>query len=158
MYKRQGLPSDAHGFIPVDEYGRVIGVDAAYAAGDATDHPIKQGGLACQQADAVAAHVAAVAGAPVDAVSYAPVLRGRLLTGHSDRFLRRAERTGEGEVAATPLWWPPTKVSGRYLAPYLESRGIIEPPLREETRGAGVDVRLSRSAGWSAVQSVTATR
>lgn len=154
----EGLPSDAHGFLPVDEYCRILGVDAVYAAGDATDHPVKQGGLACQQADAVAAHVARVAGAPVDAVSYAPILRGRLLTGHSDRFLRRAERTGEVEVAAPPLWWPPTKVSGRYLAPYLESQGIIEPPLREETRGAGVDVRLSWSGSWSAVQSVTATR
>lgn len=153
----EGLPSDAHGFLPVDEYCRILGVDAVYAAGDATDHPVKQGGLACQQADAVAAHVARVAGAPVDAVSYAPILRGRLLTGHSDRFLRRAERTG-GEVAATPLWWPPSKVSGRYLAPYLESQGIIEVPRREETRGAGVDVRLSCSGGWSAVQSVTATR
>ena len=47
-----GLPADARGFIPVDEYGRVAGVDAVYAAGDATDHPIKHGGLASQQADA----------------------------------------------------------------------------------------------------------
>ena len=33
-----GLPTDAHGFIPVDEHGRVPGADAVYAAGDATDH------------------------------------------------------------------------------------------------------------------------
>jgi sulfide:quinone oxidoreductase len=135
----EGLPSDAHGFIPVDEYGRVIGVDAVYAAGDATDRPIKQGGLACQQAEAVAVHVAAVAGAPVDPLPYAPVLRGRLLTGHSDRLLAM-------------------EVSGRYLAPYLEAKGLIETALLDESRGAGVDVRLSRSAGWSAVHSVTSTR
>jgi sulfide:quinone oxidoreductase len=135
-----GLPSDANGFIPVDEYGRVIGVDAVYVAGDAADRPIKQGGLACQQAVAVAAHVAAVAGAPVDPTPYAPVLRGRLLTGHSD------------------LGWQPQEVSDGYLAPYLEAEGLIESPLRDETPGAGVDVRLSRSAGWSAVQSVTSRR
>jgi sulfide:quinone oxidoreductase len=153
----KGLPSDAYGYIPVDEYGRVIGVDAVYAAGDATDHPIKQGDLACQQADAVAAHVAATAGAPVEAVAYAPVLRGRLLTGHSDHFLRR-EKIGMGDSDTNPLWWQPKTVSGRYMAPYLEAQGVVGPPLRDENRGAGVDVRLSRSAGWSAVQSVTSTR
>ena len=150
----QGLPTDAQGFIPVDGHGRVIGVDDVYAAGDATDHPVKQGGLACQQADAVAAHVAAVAGAPVEALPYAPVLRGRLLTGHRERSIGRTETSGTGEPATKPLWWPPMQVSGRYLAPYLQARGLVEPPRRDETRGAGVDVRLSRSAGWSAVASV----
>ena len=137
----KGLPADARGYIPVDEYGRVVGVDAVYAAGDATDHPIKQGDLACQQADAVAAHVAVTAGAPVDAVCYAPVLRGRLVVGRRDRVLGRAEKT----------------VSGRYLAPFLEAQGVIEVRLCAENRSAGVDVRLSRSAGWSTVQSVTST-
>jgi sulfide:quinone oxidoreductase len=123
-----GLPADAHGFIPVDEYGRVTGVDAVYAAGDVTDHPIKHGGLASQQADAVAAHVAAIAGAPVGAHPYSPVLRGRLLTG-----LRGARRA---------LWQPPAKVSGRYLAPYLEEHGLVARPLRRRARGDGIDVRL----------------
>ena len=122
-----GLPTDARGFIPVDEHGRVPGVDAVYAAGDATDRPIKHGGLACQQADAVAAHVAAVAGAPVDALPYRPVLRGRLLTGPRE------------------LWWPPARVSGRYLAPYLELNGLVALPLRESGEGGGVDVRLPLS-------------
>ena len=126
-----GLPADARGFIPVDEYGRVTGVDAVYAAGDATDHPIKHGGLASQQADAVAAHVAAAAGAPVDSVPYSPVLRGRLLTGL--RATRRA------------LWWPPAKVSGRYLAPYLEAHGLVALPLRQSARGDAIDVRLPLS-------------
>ena len=35
---------------------------------------------------------------------------------------------------ALPLWWPPTKVAGRYLPPYLFERGDEEeglggPPL-----------------------------
>jgi sulfide:quinone oxidoreductase len=126
-----GLPADAHGFIPVDEYGRVTGVDAVYAAGDVTDHPMKHGGLASQQADAIATHIAAGAGAPVEAVPYTPVLRGRLLTR-----LR---------VAHSALWYPPAKVSGRYLAPYLEAHGLMTPPLRQSARGDGIDVRLPLS-------------
>ena len=58
-----GLPADAHGFLHVDRHGRVVGAEDVYAAGDATDFPIKQGGLATQQADAVSEHLAARLGA-----------------------------------------------------------------------------------------------
>src|SRR3954452_23234197 len=61
-----GLPADANGFIPVDEHAQVRGVDGVWAAGDATDFPLKQGGIATQQADAAAAAIAARAGAPVE--------------------------------------------------------------------------------------------
>jgi hypothetical protein len=52
------------------------------------------------------------------------VLRGLLYTGGADRYLRHslAGGDGEGDVAAQPLWWPPAKVAGRYLAPYLFRR------------------------------------
>jgi sulfide:quinone oxidoreductase len=85
-----GLPADAHGFIPVDEYGRVTGADAVYAAGDVTDHPIKHGGLASQQADAIATHIAAGAGAPVEAVPYARCSAG----GCSPGFAWHIQRSG----------------------------------------------------------------
>src|SRR5438067_667561 len=49
-----GLPCDAHGFLPVDEHSRVNGLDDVYAAGDGTNFPVKQGGIAAQQADAAA--------------------------------------------------------------------------------------------------------
>jgi len=39
-----GLPQDAAGFIPVDEHQAVRGWYDIYAAGDATDFPVKQGG------------------------------------------------------------------------------------------------------------------
>ena len=42
------------------------GLDDVYCAGDAADFPVKQGGLATQQADAIAEHVAAAAGAAID--------------------------------------------------------------------------------------------
>ena len=51
--------------MPVDEHAAVAGLEDVYAVGDATSFPIKQGGLATQQADAAAAAIAAAAGAPV---------------------------------------------------------------------------------------------
>jgi sulfide:quinone oxidoreductase len=129
-----GIPTDADGFIPVDPNGRVPGAPDVYAVGDATTFPIKQGGLACQQADAVAELIAAAAGAPIQPTRFRPVLRGRLMTGGRDRFLRR-ELVGEqngGEASEQPLWWPPSKIAGRYLAPYL--LGLDELDLHETTR------------------------
>jgi len=116
-----GVPRDAEGFVPVDDHGRVAGVDGIYAAGDGTGFPIKQGGLATQQADAVAETIAAAAGAPIEPQPFRPVLRGILLTGGDNRFMRNAIAGGEGEpeVANHALWWPPSKVAGRYLAPFL---------------------------------------
>jgi sulfide:quinone oxidoreductase len=120
-----GVPSEPDfGFIPVDRHGRVDGLDGVYAAGDATNFPVKQGGLAAQQADAVAEHVAARHGARLDPSPFRPVLRGLLFAGGTDRYLRACDDT----VAARPLWWPPTKIAGRYLAPYLYEREPAAAP------------------------------
>jgi sulfide:quinone oxidoreductase len=115
-------------FIPVDEFGQVEGLADVYAAGDAVDFPVKQGGLAAQQADAVAAHLAASHGARVDAAPFRPVLRGMLLTGGEPRFMRAGVPGADPDipVASYPLWWPPTKIAGRYLAPYLLERSEVE--------------------------------
>ena len=111
-----GLPADGHGFVPVDEHGRVPGVPGVYAAGDMTTRPLKQGGLATQQADAAAAAIAAAAGADVEATAYRPVLRAMLLTGGRPRYLRHAP--GDAGVATDDApWWPPHKIAGRELAP-----------------------------------------
>jgi sulfide:quinone oxidoreductase len=118
-----GLPADAGGFLVTDSHGRVNGAPGVYAAGDITAFPIKQGGIACQQADAAAAQIAVDAGAAVEAEPFAPVLRGMLLTERWARFLRR-DAGGHGDhadVAGRALWWPPTKIAGRELAGYLES-------------------------------------
>jgi sulfide:quinone oxidoreductase len=119
-----GIPADADGFVPVDPSGRVAGVEDVYAAGDGTAFPIKQGGLATQQADAVAEAIAAAVGAPVEPEPFRPVLRGVLLTGGDDRFMRSGIAGGQGapQVATHALWWPPTKIAGRYLAPFLYGR------------------------------------
>jgi sulfide:quinone oxidoreductase len=131
-----GVPSThPHGFIPVDEYGRVLGLSDVYAAGDAVDFPVKQGGLAAQQADSVAEHIAASYGASVEPSPFAPALRGMLFTGGEPLYMRSAVPGADPEVPGAwyPLWWPPTKVAGRYLAPYLFARGEEEgfggPPI-----------------------------
>lgn len=130
-----GLPADEHGFIPIDGHSRVKGAQDLYAAGDGTTFPIKQGGLATQQADAAAEHIAARLGADLDPKPFRPVLRGKLITGGESLSLTHslAGGRGEGTASADCLWWPPHKVSGRYLAPWLAGtavRGDPEPPAR----------------------------
>jgi len=127
-----GLPCDAAGFIAVDEHSRVSGLEDVYAAGDGTTFSIKQGGLATQQADAAAEAIAAQVGATVTPSPIRPTLRGALLTGIAPIYLR-AQIGGSGhsfETAANPLWWPPSKIAGRYLAPYLAGHN---PLTRGET-------------------------
>jgi sulfide:quinone oxidoreductase len=130
----RGLPSNDEGFLPTDAHGYVMGAERVLAAGDATTFPVKQGGLATQQADAAAATIAHELGAAVEPRPFAPVLRGLLLTGGAPLYLRAAldpkggvragaarHRRLTGEVSSRALWWPPGKVAGRYLAPYLST-------------------------------------
>jgi sulfide:quinone oxidoreductase len=124
----RGLPADAEGFIPVNRHGAVRGAADVYAAGDGTDFPVKQGGLACQQADAVAEAIARRAGVAIEPRSFNPVLRGSLLTGSAPRFMRNdlSGRSGDASAAGErAMWWPSAKVAGRYLAPYLDARQAV---------------------------------
>ncbi len=117
----EGLRADGAGFLLVDEHGRVRGEDDVYAAGDAIAFPVKQGGLATQQADAAAAQIAARAGVEVEPRPFEPVVRAMLLTGGAPRFLRRALTAAatESELSDESPWWPAAKIVGHYLAPYL---------------------------------------
>jgi sulfide:quinone oxidoreductase len=98
-----------------------------------TTFPVKQGGIAAQQADAVAEAIAADAGAPIEPKPFRPVLRGLLLTGRGPAYLRAELAGGHGDTstaAGEALWWPPAKIAGRYLAPFLATYGSLEavPP------------------------------
>lgn len=133
-----GLPHDDLGFIPTDDHARVSGVENVFAAGDCTCFPLKQGGIAAQQADAAAQAIAEAIGAGVEAAPFRPVLRGLLLTGDEPSYFRAypgaerepasvaidAPRRSREEAPANvaghrPLWWPPTKVAGPYLGAWL---------------------------------------
>ena len=121
----RGIPCGRDGFIHTDAHGRVPGLEHVFAAGDATTFPVKQGGLASQQADAVAEAIAASAGADIDPQPFRPILRGVLLTGGPARYLRADISGGAGDdsiASGEALWWPPNKLSGRYLAPYLSGQ------------------------------------
>jgi sulfide:quinone oxidoreductase len=150
-----GLPMDERGFVPVDLHGRVVGTPGVFAAGDATAFPVKQGGLATQQADAAAAAIAVDLGLRRYAAPFRPVLRGVLLTGGAPLYLRaelgakgevraRSDAIGDvapmaGEAAFRALWWPPGKVAGRYLAPYLATArpaDIGRQPLEDRSAAA----------------------
>ena len=146
-----GIRQDGRGFVPVDEHGRVEGRDDVFALGDMTAFPIKQGGIATQQADAAAEWIAALAGAGVEPRPFRPVLRGLLLTGLSPRFLRSDVLDSSSEVDMEPLWWPPGKIAGRYLAPFLaEHLGLSTTPppgLFDEHENREVEVELTWPAG-----------
>ena len=141
-----GLPHDDDGFIPVDEHGRVHGCSDVFAAGDATAYPVKHGGLAAQQADAVAEVIAAQAGAVRLPEPFRPVLRGLLLTGDRPLYLRAELGAGgrrehrllpaSGTSSHGALWWPPGKVAGRYLTSFLSTATATGRPLEDRPPGA----------------------
>jgi sulfide:quinone oxidoreductase len=120
----EGLPYDPSGFIPVDDHARVPGVAQTYAIGDVTSFPVKQGGIATQQADVAAEAIAAELGCEVEANPLDPVLRGVLWTGAKPRYLFGWLGGGHGEtsIASERPPWPidnPSKLIGRYLTPFL---------------------------------------
>ena len=110
----------------------VDGLEAVWAAGDATWFPIKQGGLAAQQADVAARSIAARAGAHVPIEAFQPVLRGVLVTGGAPDFLRssRAGPDADAAAAGRALWSPSTKVAAKYLGPYV-ARALGENQAQE---------------------------
>jgi len=149
-----GIPQNASGFVPTDEHGRVEVEGDVFAAGDLTDFPVKQGGLATQQADAAAESIAAAAGAPIEPKPFTPVLRGLLLTGLSPRYLRAELGKRSSTTDTEPLWWPPAKIVGRHLAPFLASHMGVSgaPPRVEEGKAIKIEVELDpQRAGWSSL-------
>lgn len=122
-----GVPASWWGFVPTDALGRVEGLRDVYAAGDMTTFPIKQGGLAAQQAERIAHTIAASLGARVGEPPLTRVLRARLLGGPRPLLLR-AELDREGHPTGATIEQGEivdpagsSKVLGRYLTPYLAS-------------------------------------
>ncbi len=127
----RGIPLGDDGFIRVDPYCRVPGVERVYAAGDATDFPIKHGGVGSQQADIAAQSIAALAGASVMPQRFNPVIHGMLLTNGKPQYLTAHITGGHGfssEITDTPTWSPPSKIATKYLAPYLQERDRESSP------------------------------
>ena len=121
-----GIPADLSGFVAVDDFSRVVGLERVYAAGDVTAFPVKQ--AATQQADAAAEAIAADLGVDLAPRPFNPVLRATLWTGAKPQYLYGKLAGGCGETSGLSdhvVWEREGKIAGRYLAPFLnfDSRG-----------------------------------
>jgi sulfide:quinone oxidoreductase len=120
-----GVPGGSDGaFIPVDVQCRVRGLENVLAAGDATDFPVKFGGIAAQQADTAAETIASMAGAPVEPHPFHPVLQAILLGADKPLYVSAHVTGGHGsssEIGEEPRWSSPVKIVAKYLAPFLQS-------------------------------------
>ena len=151
-----GLPGDAEGFIPVNAHGRVAGAEGRLCRRRRHGVP-RQAGRPGDAAGRRRGRVDRCSGWALfqKPAPFRPVLRGLLLTGGAPLYLR-AELSSPGDVLRThgatiagprgetstrALWWPPAKVAGRYLGPYLSSarpRALGREPLQDRTPAASV--------------------
>jgi sulfide:quinone oxidoreductase len=124
-----GLPETEDSFIPIDSFCAVAGVRRVFAAGDATDFPVKHGSIAAQQADVAADAIASLIGASSDPQPFRPVLRAKLLTSGSPRYVTvtlAGASPLSSEVSDTSPWDPPSEIVAARLAPYLEKLEPVE--------------------------------
>lgn len=128
-----GVPASWWGFVPTDADGRVEDLPSVYAAGDMTTFPIKQAGLATQQADRIAHRIATDLGICDLPPIGRHVLQGRLLGGDRPLFLRaELDEHGQGIAAALERGEGDpapggAKVFARYLTPFLNAHDPITP-------------------------------
>jgi sulfide:quinone oxidoreductase len=121
---------------------------------------VKQGGLAAQEPDAAAEAIAALAGADLEPRPFHPVLRGVVLTGRGRQWIRSDVESGETDVAHDEgsaerhaLWWPPTKIAGRYLSPYLAAlAGSDDLAQRPDGQPVELDVERELAGAADALQ------
>jgi sulfide:quinone oxidoreductase len=116
------------GFLPVDEFGRVEGAPGIWAAGEVTSYPVRQAGLAAQQARVVAAAIASEAGAEVSPKPFRPVLRGRLSS--SNELSMNPSLNGNGMAL---LWWPPEQLAGEHLSAHIARTLEFDGPVGENS-------------------------
>ena len=122
----RSVPADQDGFVPIDEFSRVRGLEPrVFAAGDAANLQVKHGGLGAQMADTAAAGIAALAGADVEVEPLRPVLHGVLYTGAEPLYLTARIDDGQvqSELGRDRPWPADEKVVAEELGPFLRSLG-----------------------------------
>ena len=125
-----GVPPDFSGFIPTRALGRVDGVPDVYAAGDMISFPVKQGGVAAQQADAIAAVIALRAGASPAMPPPTVVLRTQLFGAPRPTFLEAVldgaghPLPGRSAVHAESPWWPKGTLFGRHVSAWMAQQAL----------------------------------
>ena len=128
----RGILHDPDGFVQIDDRCRMLKRDRIFAAGDVTNYPVKQGGIATQQADLIAESIAADLGVEIEPRSFDPVLRGVLWTGEEPRYLQGRLGGGHGETSsltAEPPWGKSEgKIVGRYLTGFIAEVDSSQAP------------------------------
>jgi sulfide:quinone oxidoreductase len=129
-----GVPGvTPEGFVHVDEYSSVRGLDRVWAAGDATDFPVKLGGIAEHQADVAASEIARSAGLPAERRRFHPEIHAVLLGGREPLYLSAHITGGHGmssELSTRPSGSRHAKISSEYLSTYLETRDRVASSAR----------------------------
>ena len=125
-----GLPQTLDGFVPVDAHGSVVGARGRLRrrghhqlpgeAGRDRDAARRRRRPGDRRATRRRPRAAAV---PADSPRHAP-------HGGTPRFLRHElGASAESAMAGSDLlWWPPAKIVGRYLSPFLAGLGAPEEP------------------------------
>jgi sulfide:quinone oxidoreductase len=121
----EGIPYDEDGFIPIDEYGSVVGLERVYAAGDVSSLFFKQGPFASQQADTVAEAIAAATGVRIKPRAAGPQMRAVLWTSQGPRYFSDADES-VGERASSPSQCHLEilhngRLTARYLSPLVDA-------------------------------------
>ncbi len=124
----RGVPAGTRWFVPINERCVVpFTEDRIFAAGDATDFPVKHGGIGAQQADTAAAGIAHLAGLGSRPSPLDPVIRGTLLTGEQPLYVTALLTAGLGwqsEIYEEPPWPAEEKIVAEELGDYLRT---LEP-------------------------------
>lgn len=126
-----GVPADFGGFVTTGAFGRVADLQDVYAAGDMTAFPVKQGGLAAQDAENIAAVLAAQAGADARMPALTRVLRAQLFGAPEPLFLSAEldlngrPRPVSSAVSSEPPWWPPSTLVGRHVTPWMAAQSLL---------------------------------
>ena len=131
-----GLPAGTDWFVPIDQRCLVEATNGrVFAAGDATDFPVKHGGIGAQQADTAAAGIAHLAGCGQRPPPFDAVIRSMLLTGVHPLYLTAHVIAGLGwssEVYEQPPWPADEKVVAEELGPYLANLDAAPGPHRQQ--------------------------
>jgi sulfide:quinone oxidoreductase len=118
-----GIPAGTRWCVPIDERSVVPSTEGrVFAAGDATDFPVKHGGIGTQQADTAAAGIAHLAGFADRPPGLRPVVRGIVLTGGQPLYAAAHVVAGLGwqsQLYEQPPWPPEKKIVAEELGPYL---------------------------------------
>jgi sulfide:quinone oxidoreductase len=151
-----GVPTDAAGFIEVDQSLKVWRDEPVWAAGGCIATGLEHSALSAQQADAaIAAIAAASTGGPGAGPADVPELSGVLLTDQRERWLRE-NPPGTPEPSTRCLWWPSGRAVGRMLAARIDaldpSVTNSVPPVPE-----GVTIRAPVVLGSQAPAAPTAS-